>query len=292
VSLVCHSVIFIAFNRQPESFASVGEQVISVEIVVGSISEAGIAEKPEPDASGEPAPAAPPSEPVPVVTETPVAEEAPKPELEKPVPAMDAVAKPVEEPPKQPVPAQAPPARPEPEPEPDPEPEPVREHPPEPDEKPAPLPPEEPVVAETPPPLPKRDPDPKPEPERPPQEHAKPPEPVPPPPSAPSAAARGIGRGRSDSDARYSAQVVAHLGRHQRYPSDARIRRIEGTVAVTFEVDGTGRVSFVKLDKSSGVAVLDAEAVAMVRRASPFPPPPDGQPKAFAAPVSFSLQRR
>jgi protein TonB len=44
---------------------------------------------------------------------------------------------------------------------------------------------------------------------------------------------------------------------------------------------------------SSGSPILDQEMIAMVMRASPFPAPPDGQPKNFNAPVSFNftLQR-
>jgi protein TonB len=37
--------------------------------------------------------------------------------------------------------------------------------------------------------------------------------------------------------------------------------------------------------------VLDQEILAMVRRASPFPAPPDGQPKSFTVPLNFNLQQ-
>jgi len=36
--------------------------------------------------------------------------------------------------------------------------------------------------------------------------------------------------------------------------------------------------------------VLDQEILAMVRRASPFPAPPDGQPKSFTVPLNFTAR--
>jgi protein TonB len=49
-------------------------------------------------------------------------------------------------------------------------------------------------------------------------------------------------------------------------------------------------VTRVSLVSGTGFASLDQEATAMVRRASPFPPPPDGRPLNFTAPVSFRVQ--
>jgi protein TonB len=42
---------------------------------------------------------------------------------------------------------------------------------------------------------------------------------------------------------------------------------------------------------SSGSTVLDQEMTAMAFRASPFPAPPDGQPKRFTAPVVFEFTK-
>jgi periplasmic protein TonB len=47
-----------------------------------------------------------------------------------------------------------------------------------------------------------------------------------------------------------------------------------GTALISFTVDDSGRVTSVSLARSSGDAGLDAASVAMVRRASPVPPPP------------------
>jgi protein TonB len=58
---------------------------------------------------------------------------------------------------------------------------------------------------------------------------------------------------------------------------------------VTFSLSGS--VTSARIAKGTGAAVLDQEMLAMVRRASPFPTSPDGQPKSFTVPVHFSVQR-
>lgn len=104
-----------------------------------------------------------------------------------------------------------------------------------------------------------------------------------------SAAAGGVGRGRSDASSNYRGMVAAHLARHKRFPADARSRGSQGSATVTFALDGGGRVTNVRLARGSGVASLDQEATAMVRRASPFPAPPGGRGMSFTVPVSFRI---
>jgi protein TonB len=102
--------------------------------------------------------------------------------------------------------------------------------------------------------------------------------------------ASGIGRGRSDATANYNGMIAAHLGRHRQYPADARSAGLQGVATVSFTFDGGGRVTSVRLVRGSGVGSIDREAVAMVHRASPFPRPPDGQAHNFTVPVSFNLR--
>jgi colicin import membrane protein len=92
--------------------------------------------------------------------------------------------------------------------------------------------------------------------------------------------------------ATYNGRVSDHLTRHQQYPQAAR-SKITGKGEVAFAIDGGGRVISADVRVSSGSPILDQEMIAMVMRASPFPAPPDGQPKNFNAPVSFNftLQR-
>jgi protein TonB len=105
--------------------------------------------------------------------------------------------------------------------------------------------------------------------------------------STPSTAASNVGIGRSDLNTNYPGIVSAHLRRHQQYPSDARSRGDQGTATVSFGLDGGGRVTSARLVRGSGIASIDAEVQSMVRRASPFPAPPDGRPKSFTVPVAF-----
>jgi protein TonB len=61
---------------------------------------------------------------------------------------------------------------------------------------------------------------------------------------------------------------------------------------VAFTIDRSGNLVSDKLVQSTGFPALDAEAVAMVQRAQPFPPPPPqaGDDKLkFTLPVIFAL---
>jgi periplasmic protein TonB len=107
-------------------------------------------------------------------------------------------------------------------------------------------------------------------------------------PSEAKVAAGGSGRTAAASLANYDGLVSAHLRRHQ---SAARSGGAAGSGMVTFSISGSGSVTSVRIAKGTGTAVLDQEILAMVRRASPFPTPPDGQPKRFTVPVNFSLQQ-
>jgi len=99
----------------------------------------------------------------------------------------------------------------------------------------------------------------------------------------------GAGPASSWSNANYSGLVEAHLKRYKRYPAEAQSRGEQGRATVSFALDGGGRVTRVSLVRGTGHAALDQEAVAMVRRASPFPAPPDGRAQ-ITAPVNFSIR--
>jgi protein TonB len=98
-------------------------------------------------------------------------------------------------------------------------------------------------------------------------------------------------RGRADSSA-YQAKLAAHLRRFRTFPPEARDKGITGTAIVRFTVTSNGAVSAASLAKSSGAGVLDQAAVAMVRRASPFPPIPAGLGSSLTVnvPVRFDLR--
>ncbi len=108
--------------------------------------------------------------------------------------------------------------------------------------------------------------------------------------ATPTDAASGIGRGRSDNSANYNGMVAAHLARYKQYPASARSSGAQGVATVSFSLDGGGRVTSARLAGGSGNAAIDQEVVAMARRASPFPAPPDGKGRNFTVPVRFNLR--
>jgi protein TonB len=103
-------------------------------------------------------------------------------------------------------------------------------------------------------------------------------------------ASSGIGRGRSFNNANYKGLVMAHLQRYKGIANRAVTEQSQGHGAVVaFSLDGGGRVRSVSLARSSGAAALDRAIVAMVHSASPFPAPPSGQGMNFSMPVSFAM---
>ena len=83
--------------------------------------------------------------------------------------------------------------------------------------------------------------------------------------------------------------MFGHLQRFKRYPRGAR--GAHGTVVVRFELNRKGDVIASRVTKSSGYRVLDEEALAILRRASPFPSFPAAKPGAddfWTAPIAFA----
>jgi len=102
--------------------------------------------------------------------------------------------------------------------------------------------------------------------------------------------ASGSGLLSSASIAAYNASLSERLTKHQRDPRPARAKRTQLHGTVSFSMDANGYVTSVNVAKGTGMKVLDEEMIAMVHRASPFPPPPDGVPKKFGVPVTFDLK--
>jgi protein TonB len=74
----------------------------------------------------------------------------------------------------------------------------------------------------------------------------------------------------------YNALIVGHLARFKRYPTAAR--GAVGKTSLRFVLDRDGRVIDVQITKSSGNNLLDQEALAIMRRANPFPKFPAAKP--------------
>jgi protein TonB len=69
---------------------------------------------------------------------------------------------------------------------------------------------------------------------------------------------------------------VARLARFQRYPAQAK--GATGVANLSFSIDRQGHLLNSQIIKSSGSTVLDAEALSLMTRAAPLPPPPAAVP--------------
>lgn len=102
--------------------------------------------------------------------------------------------------------------------------------------------------------------------------------------AAPSA---GATENSAFANANWRGAIVAHLNRFKRFPAGAS----NGTALVSFSIDASGRVTSALLARSSGNAILDSDAVAMVWRANPVPAPPPsvskGRGMALSVPVHY-----
>ncbi|GGE17671.1 hypothetical protein GCM10011390_41020 [Aureimonas endophytica] len=236
---------------------------------------------PEPPVE-QPVAETPPPPPEPVVEQPPPPEPPPpEPQVEAPPEPAPPPPEPIVEPvPPEPVAEQPPPPEPAPpEPEPIPQPEPVPAPEPLPD-----LPQNEAAeaVLNAPPPAPR------PAPPRPKVEKAeakprpvkKKPEPAKPRPArqastAPQSsapAARNTASAPQVSQATWARQVISRI--RAQAPRSAGAAGL--TARVSFSIDRGGRIISAGIASSSGDGAFDREAVALVRRASPVPAPPDG----------------
>ena len=113
--------------------------------------------------------------------------------------------------------------------------------------------------------------------------------------SAPAPAERAIApalaptpRPTSAAVASWQRLLVAQLERHKRYPPQAGGK--VGEARLAFDIDRTGRVLASRIVHSSGSDALDREALALLRRAAPLPPPPAGLPDdrlSFVVPIRY-----
>jgi protein TonB len=90
----------------------------------------------------------------------------------------------------------------------------------------------------------------------------------------------------------WTSELVARLERYKRYPSEAQSRGDRGVVRLAFSVDRGGGVHHVRIVRSSGSQLLDRETLAMVQRAAPLPPPPEGlgSQVAIVVPIRYNIR--
>lgn len=113
------------------------------------------------------------------------------------------------------------------------------------------------------------------------------PTPLPAPAAAPPAAASApAGGGGQDT---YFAALRRHLSRfRQPLAGDALAVQTRQAVNVHLRIRADGGLGSLRLVQSSGDPALDAEALALVRRAAPLPPPP--QAMSVIVPVSVTAE--
>ena len=101
----------------------------------------------------------------------------------------------------------------------------------------------------------------------------------------------GASSRNSDAVPNWKSQLVAALERQKRYPSEAR--GDQGVAQLAFSIDRQGGVHNARITRSSGSSVLDREALALVQRAQPLPPPPPEVPGAqipIVVPIRYNAR--
>jgi protein TonB len=107
----------------------------------------------------------------------------------------------------------------------------------------------------------------------------------------PRVAALAVGqvpRPTSAAIASWERLLVAQLERHKRYPPAAGGK--VGEAKLAFSIDRSGQVVASRIVHSSGSEALDQEALALIKRAAPLPPPPAGVPEdrlSFVVPIRY-----
>ena len=93
--------------------------------------------------------------------------------------------------------------------------------------------------------------------------------------------------------ARYEQLVSKWLEKHKQYPAAAKMLGQQGQPVLRIRMDRAGNVKFSSVDKSSGYRLIDDAAMEMVKRANPFPRPPENYPGErlveFLIPVAFKM---
>jgi len=69
--------------------------------------------------------------------------------------------------------------------------------------------------------------------------------------------------------------IKRKIQENKRYPYQAKKEHIEGIVEMQFSIDRSGLLKDINIIKSSGFKILDEEALATIKRASPYPEIPN-----------------
>ena len=105
------------------------------------------------------------------------------------------------------------------------------------------------------------------------------------------APAQGIGESLQRVKVKWEKELVAHFGRHKRYPADRAQKSAE--IMVSFVLDRLGHVLSASIAKGSGDPAFDEAALAMIHRSDPVPQPPPAvadEGLSFTLPVNFRVK--
>ena len=91
----------------------------------------------------------------------------------------------------------------------------------------------------------------------------------------------------------YTNQLTRAIAKQKKYPKIAQMRQWQGEVLLNIEIDPKGNLVKADILEESRYKILNNEAIDMVKRASPFPQPPEElRLKNFTVlvPISFKLE--
>lgn len=86
----------------------------------------------------------------------------------------------------------------------------------------------------------------------------------------------------------WAMRLIARLNEHKQLPPSGAGEG--GTAKVAFRIDRAGNLLSARVRQSTGQAALDQEALAIVKRAQPFPAPPEDiadDKLSFVVPITF-----
>ena len=95
-------------------------------------------------------------------------------------------------------------------------------------------------------------------------------------------------RGTETLENKYLKRVSARIHKFKQYPREARVAKQEGTVVVQITLDSEGNVRDTKITSSSGIDLLDDEALQIISRAEPLPQFPTALVKKIGTQLKFS----
>lgn len=114
-------------------------------------------------------------------------------------------------------------------------------------------------------------------------------------PSAPTFRNPADNYGQKRAQEQYLWLVMRRIAQFPYVPKNAGLVREEGTVLTRVTISREGRLIDVVMERSSGLASLDAGVMDTIRRASPYPPLPadiPGDRHTFQLPVSFRFNEQ